>query len=259
MKYYTYFPLIILIAILIDCTSIQITQKAKLNIQSIENWPDIYKKNYSEIKSIQSKARITVESSNYATSFDAQMIFTAPDILFIKAEGPFGIDVGKIFIGKNRFILYNQFNNQFFSASLEDEYFNTFLQTNLSFKQIKSAFIGYSSLPENIKLIDEQNGVFTSLVNSEKWRYIVDVKTGLLQKFEIISDDQILLRQEFNRYIIYKGIVFPGLVRITQPERNEMVAVAYKNLNINEELDKSLYYIEISPQIKQLIVSEKYE
>ena len=193
MKYFTYFFFIIFIAILIGCTTSQFTQKVKLNILSIENWPDIYKKNYSAIKSIQSKARITVESPDYAMSFDAQMIYAAPDTLFIKAEGPFGIDVGKIFIGRRRFILYNQFNNQFFSASLEDEYFNTFLQTNLSFKQIKGAFIGYSLLPENIKLVDEKNGVFTALVNSNKWQYIVDIETGLLQKFEIIMNNPTII------------------------------------------------------------------
>ncbi|MFZ0389517.1 MAG: DUF4292 domain-containing protein [Calditrichia bacterium] len=219
-------------------------------------WPQFYQKNFQAVKNLSSQARISVESTSMATTFSAKIIYAAPHTLFMQAEGPLGLDVGKFFIGKNRFIVYNQYQNNFISGRLEESYYNTFLETGLSFDEIKNAVVGYVRLPENLQLVDDRNGIFAALVNGEKWRYQVNPSTGALQRFEIHRDDEIVFYQEFENYRRDHGILLPGLIRVVQPVKKEMVAIFHKNMKINQELNPGQYRVIINPKVEQLILSE---
>lgn len=240
----------------LGCSPVITKKSPKLTYPSLSDWPEAYKQNSRSIQSLKSKAMITLESPNFANNFTVDVIFTAPDTLFMKAEGPLGIDLGKFFIGNDRFIIYNQFNNQFLAGSLDEEYYNTFLETDLTFRQLKEAFIGKAILPEDIKLVDENHGIFIALVESDKWRYKIDPSNGLLQKWEILQNGQISFKQEFNNYVFIKGVVLPRKIRIILPQKKEVIAIYHKNIEINQKIDKNTYHIEIRPKTKQLIIAE---
>jgi hypothetical protein len=236
------------------CSSSNFSKKPSLDLSTLVNWPTIYKKNFSLLKNLQSKSRLSIESSDLSTNVNVKLIYIYPDSLYLKAEGILGLDLGEIFIGNKRFILYNQFNNQFVAGSMDEEYYNTFLQTNFTFKQIKNAVIGYIPIPENIKLIDETNGIFSATVENSRWKFVVDKQSGFLKNFEIIEQGKVVLRQEFKRYRSINGLVIPGLIRIIVPNRMEMVSFFHKDLVVNDILNSKQYRIEIGPKVKQLIV-----
>jgi hypothetical protein len=240
----------------LGCSPIITRKSPKLNCPSLSDWPGVYQQNSRFIKSLKSKAMITLESPNFANNFTVDVIFTAPDTLFMQAEGPLGIDLGKFFIGNDRFIIYNQFNNQFLAGSLDEEYYNTFLETNLTLRQLKEAFIGNTILPESIKLIDKNQGIFIALIDSDKWQYKIDPTNCLLKKWEIFQNGQLSLKQEFDNYVSIAGLVLPRKIRITLPQKQEMIAIYHKNIEINQKIDKNSYHIEIGPKTKQLIIAE---
>ncbi len=246
---------ITILVLLLGCAPSVLRQPASLQLTTLSEWPEVYLQNFHSLHTLQSTARITVESPEMATNFTAQLIYAAPDTFFLSAEGPLGLDIGKIFIGRNRFIVYNQFNNQFFSGSLDDNYYSTFLQTDLTFRQIKNALVGFVPLPEDLKLVDSKHGVFSAAVNENKWRFEVEPQTGILQKFEIVNNGQVTMRQEFKNYRFVNRILLPGLIRVILPLRKEMVAIFHKNFKINEQLNPDVYHIEIGPKVKQLIIS----
>ncbi len=245
--------LIILLTIL-NCTPVTIKKTSQIKFDSLQNWPVLYHENYRKLRTLKSEARISLESAQFATNFNVNLIYSAPDTLFVQAEGPFGLDIGKIFIGRERFILYNQFNNQFISGSLDDEYYNTFLETELTFREIRNGFIGYTQLPENLILAEEKHGIFIAAVDGNKWRFTVNVKTGTLKTFEIIENNQVVFKQELLSYTESEGIVFPRFIRMILPQKKEMVAIYHKNIKINQPVDKRSYSIEVGPKTKQLII-----
>ncbi len=253
MKYLYGFFYVIGILLLTSCSS-SLRNRAVIHFQSLSEWPVLYEKNFNNIKNLQSNTRLTIESPELSTSFNAKLIYSAPDTFFLEAGGPLGIDIGKIFVGKNRFIIYNQYNNQFLTGSLDDNYYNTFLQTSLTFKQIKNALIGYVPLPDNIQLVDERHGVFLALNDGKKWRFVVNTKSGLLELLEIYEENRLILKQEFKRYQFLAGIAFPTLIRVVLPQRTEMVSILHKDIVINGSLDTRAYKIEISPKVDQIIV-----
>lgn len=244
-----------LLFVLFGCSSTKLRRPVSLPLPSLSSWPTVYRQNFNEVKTLKSDAHLTVETPEFSASFTAGFLYAAPDTLHLKAEGPFGIDLGEFFIGKNRFLLYNQFNNQFICGSLEDDYYNTFLQTNLTLKQVKNALIGYIPLPPDLKLVDQRHGVFSARVGEEKWRFVVNPKTGTLQQWEIAKNNQVILKQKFGKYRKMGNIVFPALVRIINPQKKERISVFHKNIRLNQSVNPDSYRIKINGKVKQLMMS----
>lgn len=240
----------------LGCNPVAVKRSALINLPSLSDWPAVYKSNFVRLKNLQSKARLTVESAALSTNATVKLIYMSPNTLYLEAEGLLGIDLGKIYIGKKRFIIYNQFNNNFVSGSLDEKYYNNFLQTKLTFRQIKNAVVGLVPIPDNIELADEPHGIFSALVNGVKWRFEIDKSSGFLNKFEKIENGKVILREEFKRYRLLNGVLIPALIRIILPVEREMVSVFHKDLKINSDLDPDSYKIKIGPKVKQLIVSE---
>ena len=133
-------------------------------------------------------AKLTVESPGYNGTVSVETSWIDDDNLYILAEGPLGLDVGKIFIGKERFIIYNQYDNYFTAGSLEDPYLNRFLQTNVTLKELKYAAIGMSlHWNENVQLVDTTNGIYEHQTDELNYQYVVNPQSGLLERLEKIK------------------------------------------------------------------------
>ncbi|OGB67432.1 MAG: hypothetical protein A2Y94_10420 [Caldithrix sp. RBG_13_44_9] len=255
MKYWIYGFFLFCLPIFWDCASHPIQRTSEVKFTTLAQWPSFYRQIHLRLQSLKSEARISLESPSLATTITVALVFTAPDTLFMQAEGFLGMDLGKIFIGKDRFILYNQFNNQFLAGSVDDPLYSTFLETSLTLRQLKNAFIGFAPLPEDIILIDEEQGLFRSQVDQQESRYKVNKQDGTLEWMEYYQDGKMILKQEFKNYSSYKGLFFPRLTRIILPQRKEMVAILHKNIKINEAIDSNSYFIEIGPKTRQLIIA----
>lgn len=255
MKYFLHGLLVLSVVFAAGCASHPHSRLTGVKFSNVSTWPSFYLQNHQRLQSLTSQSQISLETPNLAATITASFIYVAPDTLFLQVEGFLGMDLGKIFIGKDRFILYNQFNNQFIAGDIDDPHYNTFLETNLTLSQIKQAVIGFTSLPENLVLVDEEQGLFSSLENQQERRYKVNKRTGALEWVEIIIDGKLELRQEFKNYTTMDGVLFPRLTRIILPQRKEMVALFHKNIKINEDIDRKAYFIEIGPRTKQLIIA----
>ncbi len=246
----------LLVLFLLGCSPTLTQRSARVDFGEAGDWPTFYRNNFQQLKSLESKARFTVESPGMSTNFQASVIFAAPDTLFLKAEGMFGVDIGEVFIGKHRYVFYNQFQNHFWSGSLDNPYENQFLQTHLKLSDLKHSVVGYVPLPTNLRLVDRKHGIFAARVEGEKWRFTVDLTTGQLQKWEIFKENRLVFREEFRNYRLIDGILFPGLIRILVPEEKEMVSVFHKNITVNRKIDPARYRIVIGPKVKQLMLGE---
>ncbi|NOX37397.1 MAG: DUF4292 domain-containing protein [Calditrichaeota bacterium] len=219
----------------------------------IHQWPERYQANYQQIHTFEGTARLTVESPQVNGHVNIRVIWIDPDTLFVQAEGAFGVNVGKIFIGKRRFLIYNEYDNQYIAGELTNAYIARFLNTDFSLKDLQAALLGKPLAPvSGARLVDAKRGVFALKAGSVKHRYKVDPETGLLEKWEMLRDGRVIVRMEFQRYRKQNGIYFPGLIRLTQPERQERITVFYKTLMFNRPINPARYRITIDPRARQL-------
>ena len=61
-----------------------------------------------ELYSLEASCRISVDSEEFSGNFFANVYYIKEDSLLLSVSGPFGIQAGSLFIGKGRFIFYNQ-------------------------------------------------------------------------------------------------------------------------------------------------------
>ncbi len=225
-------------------------------ITALEDWPEVYRRNFEKLNSFKGKARLSIESAEFSGHVSVFTYWMRPDKLYLKAEGLFGLDIGKIFMGKDRFIVYYQHNNHFVSGSIDDPYLNRFWETNITLKELRHAILGYALQSDGpLYLEDSINGIFTSRDDELEYRYIVNPGSGLLETCEVSRDGRVFIRQDFKNYRVFDGVFVPTLVQVTLLDQKERVSIFYKDIDVNVPIDPSEYTIEISSKVEQLNVN----
>lgn len=222
-------------------------------VTTVDEWPVAYKTNFEQIQSLAGKARLTIESPDFSGNVSISSYWVNPNVLFLQAEGPFGLDVGKIYIGSNRFLIYNQYTNHFSSGSVADPYLNRFLQTDFTLSEIKFSVLGHALQPEvPIRLVDAQHGVFEARDGGLSYRYVVNPRSGLLETCEVSRNSRVFLRQQFKNYRVVGGIYVPGIVQMTMPAQKQRISIFYNELELNQPIDPKVYTIEVASKVEQL-------
>jgi hypothetical protein len=75
----------------------------------------------NRLNTLEASCRISVDSEEFSGNFFANVYYIKEDSLLISVSGPFGVSAGTLFIGKERFIFYNQMTNKFYNGSFGRE------------------------------------------------------------------------------------------------------------------------------------------
>ncbi len=231
-------------------------RKAPVFTRDMSLWPHLYRQNFAKMKSFRGSARLTVESANTGGNVDLTTLWRSPNKLFLKAEGPLGLDIGKIFVGQKRFIWYNQYENHFTSGNLNDPYLNRFLQTNITLEDLKYTVLGFAGQAgDSLQAVDLATGIFISRSPEDaeiSYRFRVNPQTGLLESVEALRQNRPFMRQDFRNYDVIKGIFFPRIVQVTMLDQKERVSVFYKKVQMNATVDEKEFDIEVQSKVQQL-------
>lgn len=253
MRFELFFFLLFSLIFFLSCAGGRKTNLTKPVLTDISNWPLQFEKNYNKINSLEGSARLTIESQEFSGHISLKTYWVKPDTFFIQAEGPLGLDIGKMFIGESRFIIYNQFENQFITGSVSDPYLGKFLQTDIYLRDLKQAILGRPlSFSPSLTLTDRDHGIFRQRIGDKNYRYIVNPATGLLERLEILEDNKVQIMEEFKNYQLINDIYIPFLIQITLPAEQQRISIFYKEIIFNKPIDSKIYTIDISPKVKQL-------
>ncbi len=219
-------------------------------------WPAFAASNANRIHTLRGNARLTVESPQMNGSMSITVIWVRPDTLYLAAEGPLGINLGKVFVGRHRFIIYNEYQNQFISGNLDNPYLTRFLQTSFSLTELKSILLGIPpSGWDNLQPVSGQKGLFIKFSDGVKYRYHVNLRSGLLEKWEMVTTQGTEMVMSLERYRSINGVWFPRLIRLTRPGHMERISVFYQSVTLNKPIPASAYTITIKPGVQQLNVN----
>ena len=210
---------------------------------------------YPQLKKNKTKFSPLTETAEYSGTFFASILYNLNDSLLISVSGPFGIDVGKMFIGKKRFIFLNQFANQFYSGETEKFKNKNFLQFPLKIEEVSNFFVGKEVLHNmkilNYSIVEDQffiqgkNGIF----NYNIW---IDHITGKIKKIEYLNEDKIFLVKEYEKFAKFNQMYFPKHIKLTRPEEKQVISVYYTQLTINEKILSSEFSVKISDSARQI-------
>src|SRR5512140_908793 len=80
-------------------------------------------------------------------SFDLSL--RKPDSLLVALEGPFGIDVGTLFLSRQEFVMYNSMDNHVITGVPTERTIRSVVPFDLTYEQILNAFTGAFPIAES--------------------------------------------------------------------------------------------------------------
>ena len=238
-----------------SCTSPKIaldTQKVTIN-----ELLDFIDAEQNKIITLQASCRISVDSEEFSGNFFATVYYTQNDSLLISVSGPFGIQAGTLFIGKERFIFYNQMTNKFFNGSIKDFEDKNFFQFPLKMTELVHIFAAKESLPsmkikdyridDGLYFINATNSIYT-------YKIWIDNSTGRIVKLSQHIDDKTLLVREYGDFTTIGNSHFPRKIKMVRPDEKQAVSVFYTHLSINEDIERNNFIINISDNAEQMLI-----
>jgi len=210
------------------------------------------------VKSLEASCRISVDSEEFSGNFFANVYYIKEDSLLLSVSGPFGIQAGSLFIGKERFIFYNQMTNKFYNGSIRDFENKNLFQFPLKMKELINIFAAKENLPSmkiDDYVIDDGSYLIDATIGTDNYNIWVDNSTGRIQKLTLNRDDQIVLSREYADFMSTGNIYFPRRIKMVRPVEKQAVSVYYTNLSINEEIDRENFVINIADNAEQMLLS----
>jgi len=248
--------LLLLAFLLISCSGAKYT----LNKSSVpyEYLFSEIEKDQNRLESFAGSARISVDSESFSGTFNADIYLNANDSLLINVEGPFGLDVGTMFIGNNRFIFHNKVDNNFFSGSVSDFLNRNFMQFPIKISEVSDVFTAKDLLTsmkiEEYNIQNDQFFVhgFNAFIEYRLW---IDPHTGHISRIEYLENKKIILEKEYRAFVKQKDLYFPTKIIIKRPLEKQAMSIYYSRLRINNPIESDRFSIRISDKAKQFNVS----
>jgi len=208
-----------------------------------------------QIKSLEATSRISVDSPEFSGTFFAEVIYLEQDSLLISVSGPFGIQAGTLFIGKERFIFYNQIANKFYNGSVYEFKDKKFFQFPLSLSELMKILVAKETLTSmkihDFTIKDKMFYILAEKGDSE-YQMWIDYKTGRIKKITSLVGGQIHFIREYDDFIKVMGINFPRKIIMTRPKEKQAVSLYYTNIVLNKDIDKEKFVINVSDRAEQM-------
>lgn len=143
--------------------------------------------NAAGIQTLTGSGSVDFESPDLGGSVFFTLALRKPDSLLLRLEGPFGIDVGFLFLSRGRYVLYNSVENRVMTGVPSDAGIRWGVPLNLTVDQILNAFTGTFALPEQRVptryAVDDDAFVLTYAGPAGEESFRVDPATTLVTQY----------------------------------------------------------------------------
>jgi outer membrane lipoprotein-sorting protein len=208
-----------------------------------------------KISTLNASGRITVESPDFNGNFSTGILYQQTDSLMIKVTGPFGIQVGTLFMGGGRFVLYNQFANKFFNGSLEDFSGSGFLQFPLNASEMADFFTArnsFATMKIDTFRMDEGDFYIEMHRSENQYRLWIDPENGMARRIDFVRHGEIIYSREYGEFIKLNDLYFPRKIRFVRPAEKQALSVYYTDLEVNQSIDPEKFRLKISDKAEQI-------
>jgi len=194
-----------------------------------------------KIASLIGSGIVSFESEEVAGSAAFEISMRKPDSLLITFEGPFGIDVGTLFLSRQRYVMYNSLENLAVTGTPSSSTIRSVIPFELTFEQIVSAFSGVLAIPFDQEAllsyeVDDHRFLLTFACGEHICKYWVDAAYLLVARYEVVdSENRVLLDGRFSSFREEDDVTAPRRISITFPEQQRRVSVSYSNLRLNPD------------------------
>ena len=244
---------LILLLFLSACTNPKLTLNTeKISFNELLDFIDAEQ---DKIRTLQASCRISVDSEEFSGNFFASVNYTANDSLHISVSGPFGIQGGTLFVGRERFIFFNQITNKFYNGTIADFEDQNFFQVPLKLKELINIFAAKEKL-SSMKIkeykIEQDQYLIESSKQDDHYDIWIDPHVAHITRIEVNTQDENSFKREYSNFVRAADLYFPRKIDMIRAQKKQAVSIFYTQLTLNEEIEPSAFIVKITDTAEQI-------
>ncbi len=209
------------------------------------------------IKTLAGSGNILIDSDEYSESVNVKIYIQYPDSLLILFEGPFGIDMARIFISKKEIFYYNISENIFYNGEYNSRNLALLTGAKLKFVEVIELLSGDIQFFPISDKIHINRGVKEYIVVSEVddgyEEYHIDRKIWHITKYvKRDRDKNVLAEKNLKRFERTVNGYFPRVIRYIKP--GEKITLFYKSISLNKKIDPKRFQIIVPESTEEIIL-----
>ncbi len=202
-----------------------------------------------KLQSIVGRGTVTFESPEMSGTAAFELALRKPDSLLVTFEGPFGIDLGTLFISKEKYLMYSSMENKVVTGAPSAAAIRSIIPFDLTLDQVVGAFSGSFPFPSDRQAIQtysisDEMFLLTFRCGTNTCKYWVDNRDMYVRKYEMRDENDGLMVDAVSSSFIEDGAAgAPKRVRIRFPAQNRQLSVSYSSIVLNEPHPSFVYSI----------------
>lgn len=200
--------------------------------------------NAAGIRTLSGSGSVDFESPDVGGSVFFTLTLRKPDSLLIRLEGPFGIDVGFLFLSHARYVLYNSMENRVTTGVPSQAGIRWGIPLDLTVDQILDAFTGTFPIPDHEAparyTVENGNFVLTYGGAAREESFWVDPETLLIARYEK-NEGRARIQAETGLPEEQGPCRMPRQITVEFPDSQRKLSIYYSSLTLNPE-DVSFAY-----------------
>ena len=190
------------------------------------------------VQSLTGYGVVTFEGKELGGTASFELSLRKPDSLLVLLEGPFGIDIGTLFLSSERYLAYNSQQNVVVTGNPEGETISSVIPFDLSFDEVLNAFAGTVEIPfraDEMKTYAVDEGMFFVVFSrdAKTFSFWIDHTIQQVARYEVHDRDGKLLLQSTMSSFSDDGV--PKRIVLWFPKGDRQIAVQYSALTVNPD------------------------
>jgi len=203
----------------------------------------------NKLQSMVGRGTVTFESPEISGTATFEVALRKPDSLLVTFEGPFGIDLGTLFISREKYLMYNSLENKVVTGVPSAAAIRSIIPFDLTLDQVVEAFSGSFPIPSDSQAlrtysIDDDMFLLSFGCESRTCRFWIDNRYLLVKKYEVRDErDELIMDAVASSFAEDEMSSAPRHIRIRFPVQERQVFVNYSSITLNDPNPSFAYSI----------------
>ncbi len=196
--------------------------------------------NEDRLRSMVGRGSMTFETPEVGGSAYFELSLKKPDSLLVRFEGPFGIDVGTLFLSRQKFVMYNSMENSVVTGVPSTRAIRSVIPFDLTYDQVLSAFAGSFPFTDArneplLYTIDDDCFLLSYRCGAHVCRYWIDPDWLLVTRYEVDDSLGVVMEASASHMTDDDGASAAGQITVRFPAERRQISIYYSSLELNAE------------------------
>jgi len=198
--------------------------------------------NHGKKTTLKARGSISIESRDFSNSGNFNVDLKHPDSLLVRLRGPFGLNVGTVFLSQNDFVFYNSMSNEAVVGAPETDILRSFLRMDIGVDDIMNLFLGSSRAlfnetrrPDEFTVDGDQYLLVFRSRDSVR-RYWIDPYYKVISRVvQSNADDRPVFEERYDRFTETDGMIIARTIRVIQHQERASFSISYSRIDLNTD------------------------